>query len=51
MKIGQKVFIEVEVVQIIEDANGIYYRVSLDPKKSFNNLDIKDADIRFQEVR
>ena len=52
MRIGQKVLIEVEIVQIVADANGIHYRVALDAKcPLFGSLEITDRDIHFKEVR
>ncbi|MDX9703982.1 MAG: hypothetical protein RBU23_13200 [Candidatus Auribacterota bacterium] len=52
MRIGQKVLVEVEIVQIVADVNGIHYRVALDAKYPlFGSLEVTDRDIRFQEVR
>lgn len=52
MRIGQKVLIEVEVYQIVADANGIHYRVALDAKNPlFGSLEVTERDIRFQEAR
>jgi len=52
MNIGQKVLVEVEVVQVIADAKGVHYKVALDSKNPFlASMEVTDKDIHFKEVR
>lgn len=51
MNVGDKVFVAVEITQIIHHKGGTFYKVAIDPEKDFmNTLLIEAKHIKLQEI-
>jgi hypothetical protein len=46
LKINDKVLVLAKITQIIEDADGIHYNVTLNEKNSYQSMKVKKEDIK-----